>query len=739
MSTTTLRFTSILVAILAASIQVRAQSSATKSASPEQDVVTLDPFQINESQTDGYRAVSSISGTNLNTAISDLPMGISVTTRGFLDDLSPGRFSDALTYSSSVKSHQRPLDPRGNNMLVRGFITFNVLTDGVKGAGVHISDYMIERIEVVKGPNTLYGEADPGGLINVVTKRPLSYNQVKTGVKVGSWDLREATLDANVVGGDDNELQVRLIGAYKYQENWRPLLHEEKNFHGIAANYIVNDQTTLQLTYGDQNARGQPLTRNSFPPRRGFVGSVEGQGAFTGYIDAPRDYTPASPDDFQTSRNRTLEMAVKHEFDSSKSLRYSFTDTRDTLDYYGIASNAVERGRTSDSSPYVLVRNPTSVSSKYANKVHSLNYNWRIEGNDMEHNLLFGVRREDQNLSGETWSLNGKNTPTVGGFNPYITNETIRDFDRTLNYAEELVRTNPKTNYFPGLSTKEAVSYSLTDHAYFVDSRLIVLGGIRITNTDFVDVDAGNKGFSGSNTDYQAGVMYKLGSGASVYANSATSFNVNQYDTSNNRFFEPLTSDAFEVGLKGNFLSEKLVGTLAYFDITKKNIVNRLFDVTAGTNTLHSVGQNTSKGWEAELFYRPNEQLQLMLGYTYLDTEIINLSTPIRMQLPSAPPETFTSWLTYGFTKGALEGLRMGGGIIYVTGPIQHEPFVARIGQKGGGYTRADAFIRYETMIGEREVTWGLNVSNLTDATYFQFRAQLNEARQFIGSVSVKF
>lgn len=730
----------VSMALLLTAQPLTAQEPAeTPDRKPSSNVMTLDPFAVTSSSTIGYRATSSISGTNLNTALSDLPMGISVTTREFLDDLSPGRFSDALVYSSSVNTHQRPLDQRGNNMLVRGFITFNVLTDGVKGAGPHLSDYMIERIEVVKGPNTLYGEADPGGLINIVTKRPLGYDQIKTEVKVGSWQMREITLDANVVAGKTDQLQLRLLGAYKYQENWRPLLKEEKDFHGIAANYQIAKPTVLQLSYSEQNLRGRPLTRNSFPIKRGFLGSPEGEAAFTGYVVAPRDYTPASPDDWQTSRDRTFELAVRHDFAANKSLRYSYNDTLDVLHFYGIASNAVEPGRVNDSSPYVIIRNPTSVSSNYNSRVHTLNYNWRLEGGGMKHNLLLGARYEDSFVSGETWSLGGRNAPVSSGFNPTITSATIGNFDRTLNYSEELMRTNSRTSYFPTISTNKTTSYNLTDHAYLFESRLVVLAGVRVTDTDFTDVDAGNKNFSGKNTDFQGGVMYKITGGASVYANYATAFTVNQYDTDKNRFFEPLDSDALEYGLKFDLFGEKLVGTVSYFDITKSNIVNRLFDVTAGTNTLIAAGRNVSKGWETELFFRPNDQLQLVLGYTRLDTEIIDASTPLRMQLESAPPETFTAWLTYGFTRGALRGLRFGGGLIRLAGPIQHEPFLTRIGQNEDGYTRMDAFIRYTRKFGNKETVWGLNVSNLTDASYFQFRAQLNEARQFIGSVALKF
>lgn len=134
--------------------------------------VLLDPFDVSATPTKGYMATNTISGTAMNMPLREVPMAINVITSEFLEDSLVGNLADAFDYNSSITQTFRPQVANLRQIFaIRGFLTRNILVDGVLG-GNEVPTYIIDRIEVVKGPNTLYGQSDPGGLINIVTKRP---------------------------------------------------------------------------------------------------------------------------------------------------------------------------------------------------------------------------------------------------------------------------------------------------------------------------------------------------------------------------------------------------------------------------------------------------------------------------------------------------------------------------------------------------------------------------------------
>ena len=165
----------MLVSALAALTPLDAQTP--HSAAPAStNVVILEPFDVNATGTRRYVAPNSISGTAMNALLKDVPMTINVVTSDFLEDSLVGSFERALDYNSSIVQTTRSENSnRVGLMSIRGFRNRNLLLDGVL-ASDFLPTQLIERIEVVKGPNTLYGQSDPGGLVNVISKRPRGQN-----------------------------------------------------------------------------------------------------------------------------------------------------------------------------------------------------------------------------------------------------------------------------------------------------------------------------------------------------------------------------------------------------------------------------------------------------------------------------------------------------------------------------------------------------------------------------------
>ena len=177
MNTTPLRYLSPTSLILLFGILLCISGlSAQESNTP---VFDLNPFEVSEEEDNGYQAKETMSGIGIATDMRDLPFTTNVITADFIEDNLVGKFNEALDYSSSVRQTQRSeIVARRTLFTIRGFTTRQILINGIQ-ANEDIPTNLVQRIEVVKGPNALYGESDPGGLINVMLKQAESEDHLQ--------------------------------------------------------------------------------------------------------------------------------------------------------------------------------------------------------------------------------------------------------------------------------------------------------------------------------------------------------------------------------------------------------------------------------------------------------------------------------------------------------------------------------------------------------------------------------
>ena len=142
----------------------------------EQRIYELDPFTITDEDADGYRALNVVSGTLTKTDIRDLPITIGVVTGDLLEDMDTLRVEESIRYLSGVGLSRRNETRRGSTRseqyAIRGYETSQTLRNGLRLQSITDTSN-IERIEVLKGPSAIfYGASDPGGVVNLITKRP---------------------------------------------------------------------------------------------------------------------------------------------------------------------------------------------------------------------------------------------------------------------------------------------------------------------------------------------------------------------------------------------------------------------------------------------------------------------------------------------------------------------------------------------------------------------------------------
>ena len=174
---------------------------------------------------EGYRATRSATATRTDTDIRDTPQTIEVIPSQVLEDLGSTRIDRALDFAGGVSRQNNFGGLTFYNYSVRGFSTGELYRNGFainRGSYSAPDTGAIERIEVLKGPSaSLYGRGDPGGLVNIVRKRPQDEAFTRLDLSAGSWDRYRTSLDSNTPLRDDGSLLSRINLAVEDNGSFR--------------------------------------------------------------------------------------------------------------------------------------------------------------------------------------------------------------------------------------------------------------------------------------------------------------------------------------------------------------------------------------------------------------------------------------------------------------------------------------------------------------------------------------
>jgi len=258
-----------------------------------EDTVELDAVNISSTHSQetadgpvaGYRATRSASATRTDTAIEDIPQAISVVPEQVLDDLNISRMDRALDFAGGVG--------RGNNFggvstldySLRGFISANTYRNGFatyRGTNAAPDMAVVERIEVLKGPSSgLFGRSEPGGVINMVTKRPQNDNFTHIKLSAGRWDRYRGTIDSNARLTDNLLARVNLV------------LEDNGSFRDHVENqrYILSPSISVQLSEKTSLLIDTEFSRTDIVMDRGIaaVGNKLGKMKNTTFLHEPDD------------------------------------------------------------------------------------------------------------------------------------------------------------------------------------------------------------------------------------------------------------------------------------------------------------------------------------------------------------------------------------------------------------------------------------------------------------------
>jgi iron complex outermembrane receptor protein len=661
-------------------------------------------------QEENYRVPNATTATRTDTPIRDVPQSIQVVPQQVLEDRQVTELNDALRNVSGISIGDSPLRPF-DSPIIRGFsesFSSNVFVNGIRRVGGGpVETTNVERIEVLKGPaSVLYGQGEPGGLINLVTKQPLSEPYYTIEGTIGNFDFYRSAIDISGPLNADKTALYRLNAAYLNSGTFVDFVDIERFFIAPVFSFQLGENTNLILEGSYYNDSRPEYT--ALPAVGTVLPNPLGHVPISRYLGDP---------DFSTVNYIVSNVGyrLEHKFSDNWSIRNAFR-----AEFSSIGEREqLFPGRLQADNRTVprFASRSTGGSQNYTIQTDIIG---KIQTGTIKQDLLLGLELRRFTDDFQTFDADA---PSIDLFEPVYGLPPLQ-FEKT----------------YDAFQSRNSVGVYAQDLISIGDQLKILLGG----RFDLVEQKYDGR-LTGESTLVQQdtafspriGIVYQPTPPVSLYTSFSRSFAPEGGFGSRNADgtpFEPTTGQQFEVGVKTEFLDGRLSATLAAYQITKQNIVT---EDPNRPNFSIQIGERRSKGIELDVVGEILPGFNIIASYAYTDAEITQDNSGFEGNQPNNVPQHSGSlWATYEIQSGGLQGLGFGAGIFVV-------------GNRKGdlantfdlpSYTRTDAAIYY------RRDNWqvGLNVRNLFDVEYFESASNRNRVNPgapltILGTFSVKF
>ena len=647
---------------------------------------------------EGYFVPDASTATRTDTPLRDVPQSIQVIPRQVLEDQQAIGLQEVLENAAGV-TFRGDDGGRGVAFNIRGFDGAAVLRDGFIIPGFRVDPVEpevanLEQVEVLKGPaSVLYGQAEPGGVINLVSKQPLSEPYYNLQFQGGNRGFVSPIIDLSGPLTEDGRLLYRLNALYRREESFQDFENDfERFFIAPTLTWRISDQTdlTVSLEYAEDD---EPLD----------FGTV---AIGDGIADIPPERVLNDPDSTVERDSLSVRYTLQHRFSDNWQLRNQFFYASSAFDWSVVAFPF-----SLDESTGVLNRLFANDSEKIDTYSLYTNVQGKFNTGPIDHTLLLGVdlfRAENQRVQ----RLNPRDP---------LLSSPINIFDPdNLDVETPPVESIPITN--DNTTTTNQLGIYLQDQIDILDN-LILVGGLSYDTVDQETTDNLNDVETEQDDDAltpRIGIVYQPIEPISLYANYSRSFVPNSVTDADGDPLEPEEGEGFEVGVRGEIIENRLSATLAYFNITKQNVAtedpNDPFASVA-------VGEQRSRGVDFSLTGEILPGWNVVASYAYIDAEVTEDNTDIVGNRLSGVPENSASlWTTYEIQSGNLQGLGFGLGFNFVG---------ERQGDLENSY-KVDSYFLTNAAVFYRWDNWRvrLNIDNLFDVNYIETpgdRVRFNE------------
>lgn len=653
----------------------------------------------------GYVAKTSASATKTGRSLIETPQSVSVITRDQMDAQDVRNLGEALNYVPGVVAQPFGADPRFDAPRIRGFqgnqLQFLNGLRLMRTAGAPSFEvYGLERVEVIRGPaSVLYGQGNPGGLINLSSKRPTFERFGEVGAQIGSFDYYQSMFDIGGPVADSDSFAYRLTGLARNAHAQTDNLQNDRYFIAPALTWEPDEDTKLTVLASYQH--DNPSSPSGLPPALTY---------FRPGNMLDRSFYVGDPS-FDTSNRKFTNIGYEfeHRFDETFTFRQNARYSNFDWSYRALGMSSTSGGMIGN-----LIRRNATFQDELLNTFNIDNsLQADFSTGPVDHTLLVGLdyRYFDNNVKTEFWAATPLNpvNPVYGG--------PISLTARTL-YAD--VKTDISQI---GLYAQDEMAIENWRITAGLRQDWASTSGTTFNGTTYRTLDKDDHKLTG-----RVGVSYLFDGGIAPYVSYATSFEPVPQPAVGDAP-KPTTGEQWEAGVK--YQPEGFDGffSAAIYDLKQKNVTTTVGGVTQQMDEAHV------KGLELEGVASLVDGLDLRAAYTYMDSEVsgrVNNGN----ELDSTPRHAASLWLDYTFPEDtALEGFGIGGGVRYVG---------KRYGDAANtfemkGLALLDLGVHYEKN-GYRA---SLMVQNLTDKEYISscstFGCYYGDGRTVMGKLTYRW
>lgn len=634
----------ILVFLTAAAMLILSAQRIYAQKKEGDSVRTLQLVEVLGRTQKSYKSDYSFFGSKTETPVISIPQSISAITKELVQDKMAFTLKDAASGVAGVNDYSGY-----DEYTIRGFRAENARDiNGLRGYNTTYTSAMlvnVERIEVIKGPTaTLYGNCDPGGTINLVTKKPLDTQQAAFNIAGGSWDHFRAEGDVTGPLNKTKTLLYRMNAGYDKTNSFRNPFYAKSYQLAPSLSFVPNDRLKINLDFSVSRIhttldRGQPGLQDA-----------------SDLQSTPIQFSVTQPGDYLHETNLASIASFSYKISKRLSVSAGFL-------HYNTWQNVADHGIND----YIT---PDSVSLYYSTWDYQTTTNtltsyfsYQANTGKLNHQLTAGYDYVKSRVKLEQHYFElpdqfGEGSGIVGTFSLTNPQYTARAADtyRPSDFNSDGSNVDDDVYHTQGVYVQDLMSWK--------NWKLLVSLREELYKGD--DENDSSQDLHENAFLPRVGLVYSLTPHTSLYATYNKGFDPFEVSTDVQVFdapFKPITSQLYEAGFKANVFKDKLSFAAAIYQLSLQNVAVNANDMS-NPNLYIQQGSDRSRGIELEANGNIFNNLSVSLAYAHCVAEVLDskIAEQVGRLLENSPRNSSNSWIKYSFGRGALKGFGIAAG-----------------------------------------------------------------------------
>ncbi|WP_343620680.1 TonB-dependent siderophore receptor [Acinetobacter proteolyticus] len=681
----------------------------------------LATINVQAEQSSSYIAAPTASTLRGNQNNLESPQTVNVVSQQYMKDYLPANLDNALTQVSGI-TQGNTLGGTQDTVMKRGFgdnRDGSITVNGMPIVQGRTMNAAVEQVEVLKGPaSLLYGIMDPGGVVNVITKKPETTQKTEFSVYGSSFAAGKNGLGASLdtTGSiSDSNFAYRFIADHSDADYWR-------NFGNLKQTLIApslgwdNGQTKVNLSYQyrdfdvpfDRSTIFDPKTKQALPISK-YQRLDEAFNQMKGEA-------------------HLAQLLVDHQLNDNWSAHLGYSYNYETYD-----ANQLRVTKLNTANHTVTRRTDATLNAESVDSNAQAYLNGSVNLLGLKHDLQIGSDIE---------------------YRKYFRPDMVRGDTSTLDYLNPKFGTVEASQNIVASDSDQTdklhtYGFYMQDAIHLNENWIAVLGGRYLNYQQTAGRGRPFKENTNTKDDAwlpHAGLVYQWNDQLSLYGSYTESLKPSSSiaplggDAVIDADVKPEQAKSYEIGAKYEF-NERIKANFALYDIKKRNVLAKVTNPSSNEVELHTTGAVRSKGAELDITGRLTDQLDATLTYAYTDAKVTEDELGLQgNRLSNVARDTASLALAYNYGELYHGKLRLGLSGNYV-------------GKRAGDsensfelpeYALANAFVSYDTTIAKQAVNFQFNLNNVFDKTYYtasvnNLAVSQGDSRQAVLRATFKF